>query len=49
MREVQVNASGSYQVLIGSGLLPQIGPMLRTLVTGSSVVIVTDDTVQALY
>ena len=49
MREVQVNASGSYQVLIGSGLLPQIGPMLRTLVPGSSVVIVTDDTVQALY
>lgn len=49
MREVQVTASGCYQVLIGSGILTHIGPMLRTLVLGNRVTIVTDDTVQALY
>lgn len=49
MKEVQVTASGCYQVLIGSGILAHIGPMLRTLVLGNRVTIVTDDTVQALY
>lgn len=49
MREVRVTASGCYQVLIGSGILRHIGPMLQTLVSGNRAVIVTDDTVQALY
>lgn len=49
MRTVQVTASNSYQVLIGNGLLDQIGPLLRGVVVGTSVVVVTDDTVQALY
>lgn len=49
MRDVQVTASGCYQVLIGDGILQHIGPMLQTLVGGTQVAIVTDDTVQALY
>lgn len=49
MREIQVTASQSYAVWIGSGLLTQLGTRLREIAAGERVCIVTDDTVQALY
>lgn len=49
MKKIEVTASRNYTVHIGSGILPELGPLLRAQVPGERVCIVTDDTVQALY
>ena len=50
MKTVPVNASGSYEVRIGTGLLAQAGEQIRqTLPKAETAAIVTDDTVDALY
>lgn len=49
MNSVEVNASRNYTVEIGSGLLDTLGEKSAALLKGRSVVIVSDDTVAALY
>ena len=49
MKKIKVTASRNYTVHIGSGILPELGLLLRAQVPGERVCIVTDDTVQALY
>ena len=49
MERVRIKASGSYDVLIGSGLLAQAGERLRQAVSPCRAGIITDDTVLALY
>ena len=49
MKKIEVTASRNYTVHIGSGILPELGLLLRAQVPGERVCIVTDDTVQALY
>ena len=50
IQSVQVTASGSYEVLIGEGLLSETGARMRGLLPGAETAfIVTDDTVDALY
>ncbi len=49
MKNIEVTASRNYTVYIGSGILPELGPLMRAQVPGERVCIVTDDTVQALY
>jgi len=49
MNKVTVNASRKYEVLIGAGLLGNIGNKLSNLITGMKVMLVSDDSVYALY
>lgn len=49
MNKITVNASRTYEVLIGSGLLYTAGKALKQAVSPEKCVIVTDDTVNALY
>lgn len=49
MKTVHISASHSYDVEIGSGLLPTLGEKAAALVKGRSACIVSDDTVFALY
>ncbi|MBO5327321.1 MAG: 3-dehydroquinate synthase, partial [Clostridia bacterium] len=50
MRTVTVKASKIYDVQIGSGLLCQAGDALKKLFpTGAKVMLVSDDTVRALW
>lgn len=49
MKTVEVTASKSYQVLIGSGLLPQLGEYLRQVCKAQKIVIVSDSNVWPLY
>ena len=49
MTTVQVAASGCYDVKIGAGLLDQLGAELRALTKSTAVLLVSDDTVNALY
>ncbi|MBR2906588.1 MAG: 3-dehydroquinate synthase [Clostridia bacterium] len=46
---VRVDASRSYDILIGRGLLTDIGTLSASVVHPCSAVLVTDDTVDALY
>lgn len=46
---VKVKASGEYDVIIASGLLSQVGEMLKTIVPFDTVAVITDDVVDALY
>ncbi len=46
---VRVDASRSYEILIGRGLLPLVGQLSASVVTIGNAVLVTDDTVDALY
>ena len=48
MNIVKVNASRSYEVKIGRGLLDHIGSEVKQLTSGK-VLIVTDETVASLY
>ena len=45
MRTVHVSASGSYDVLIGSGLLDSLGEQAKNLLKGRKICIVSDDMV----
>ena len=49
MTTVHVNASTSYDVLIGRGLLTSVGKMILPLIKGRKLVLVTDSTVNGLY
>ena len=46
---VKVKASGEYDVIIASGLLSQVGEMLKTIAPFDTVAVITDDVVDALY
>lgn len=46
---IRVNASRSYDILIGKGLLRDAGRLSASVVVPHSAVLVTDDTVNALY
>ena len=49
MRTVKVNASTSYNILIGTGLLDRCGELCREVVAPCKLCIVSDDTVAGLY
>lgn len=49
MRTVKVNASSSYNVIIGEGLLDHLGEYAKEAVGVHRACVVTDDTVNALY
>ncbi len=50
MRSLRVNIPGrEYDILCGSGILDQAGKLLRPLLSGQLVVIVTDTNVEPLY
>lgn len=49
MRTVQVNASGSYKVEIGSGLMAQLGAYAADCVQGRRATLISDDAVFPLY
>ncbi|MDR0321449.1 MAG: 3-dehydroquinate synthase [Treponema sp.] len=49
MRSVTINASKTYDILIGDGLLSQAGEKIAAVCKGESALIVTDDAVNALY
>lgn len=46
---VRINASKSYDVVIGGGILDSVGEMCAELFNGGKVVIITDDKVADLY
>ncbi|MCL2843340.1 MAG: 3-dehydroquinate synthase [Oscillospiraceae bacterium] len=50
MNTVTVTASGTYDVLIGHGILPELGGHIKTLLPPTQkIAVVTDETVAALY
>ena len=49
IRTIQVNTSPAYAVTIGSGLLPQCGQQLRSVLPQCHVAVITDSTVAPLY
>lgn len=49
MIKVSVNASRTYEVIIGSGLLANVGQLVRKVSAGTRAIIVSDDNVYPLY
>ncbi len=49
MKQLRVNASTSYDILIGTGLLSTCGERIRDASAAAKAVIVTDDIVDSLY
>lgn len=49
MKQIQVNASKSYTVTIGSGVLTQLGSIIRSVSKAQKVCIVSDSNVWPLY
>ena len=49
MNTVTVNATRSYDILIGSGLLPALGPQVQKLGKAATVCIVSDSNVWPFY
>ena len=49
MQKVHVNASRSYDIIIGSGLLDNAGDYISAAIKARHVCVVTDDTVDRLY
>ena len=49
MRTIHIDASISYDVLIGEGLIDQVGERMRQVIAPCQAAIVTDSTVNALY
>ena len=49
MKTIRVAASRQYDVLVGSGLLDQVGALTAAVVNPCKAAILTDDTVDALY
>lgn len=49
MKTIHIDASRSYDVMVGSGLLAKAGETIRAYCPGGMCAIVTDDTVDALY
>jgi 3-dehydroquinate synthase len=46
---IRVNASSKYDVLIGNGLLSQVGNVLTPVIPKCKIAVITDDTVDKLY
>ena len=49
MRRVEVHASRNYDVLIGRGLLAEVGPRVAAVIPPCAAALIADDTVDALY
>ena len=49
MTEVEVKASGNYKVIIGDGLIKNIGNYIKDFLNPIKTVIITDDIVDSLY
>ena len=49
MNTVTVSASKTYDILIGSGLLPQLGAQVKKLGKASKICVVSETTVFPLY
>lgn len=49
MKKIHVNASGSYDILIGHDILNEVGKTISKLFKSRNTAIVTDDIVDALY
>ena len=49
MKKIRVNASVSYDVLVGKGLLDQCGELISDVVKSRKCAVITDDIVDALY
>lgn len=49
MKTVHINASKAYDVRIGGGLLEELGSRMAAVVSGRTVMVVSDDTVFSLY
>jgi 3-dehydroquinate synthase len=49
MATIAVNASKTYDIIIGTGLLDEAGSLIRKVSGGQAAAIVTDDNVAALY
>lgn len=49
MKKVSVNASRTYEVIIGSGLLENAGQPVRRVSSGTKAIIVSDDNVYPIY
>ena len=49
MRKITVNASTTYDIIIGDGLLDKAGELCKETLGGHTVAIVSDDTVDSLY
>ena len=49
MKKIRINASSSYDVIIGDGLLTQLGTYTNDIVGKCKLCIVTDDKVDSLY
>ncbi|MBE5787032.1 MAG: 3-dehydroquinate synthase [Clostridiales bacterium] len=49
MEKVRVEASGSYDVLIGPGLMEQAGELTAQVISPCRAAVITDDIVQGLY
>jgi len=49
MKTVRVEASGCYDVMIGSGILDQAGALLQKIMSPCRAAIITDDIVQGLF
>ncbi len=47
--KITVNASKKYDVVIGSGIIDQVGAIIKGVLTAKTVAIITDDVVDALY
>lgn len=49
MEKITVKASGSYDVLVGRGLLKNCGEYVKTVTKASKLAIISDDSVNSLY
>ncbi|MCH5199471.1 MAG: 3-dehydroquinate synthase [Oscillospiraceae bacterium] len=49
MKKIRINASISYDVLVGKGLLEQCGELISEVVKSRKCAVITDDMVDALY
>ncbi|MDR3319040.1 MAG: 3-dehydroquinate synthase [Clostridiales bacterium] len=49
MKRIRIDASRAYDVLLGGGLLHEVGSLVKPIVKGRTVALVTDSNVAALY
>ncbi len=49
MRKVEVNTSTQYDILIGKGLLTQVGKEMASRITPCKGALITDDKVDSLF
>lgn len=49
MKKIHVNTAKEYDVLVGDGILDQVGTLCKKVLKGEKVFVITDDTVNRLY